>query len=287
MMRIAALAFLLAIVTSVSAEPQTRLVGANVEIDEPVAGNVRAAGARIVVKAPISGNFRAAAGQVVIDSSVGGNVTVAAGALELGPNARINGSLRFTGGSLEQDAGARVAGAIEEVSERHPRWASFGHSGPGRWIWTAGLMLLAAVIAAALPGASDRMAQELRARPWMPPVLGFIALTCIPVAALLVMITIIGIPIGILALLGYAMLLLVGYVCAAVVIGGMLLGRFKAESASLVGWRVGAAVAAMLAIALLARVPFIGGVVVLCALVIGVGLIFAAAFRQASAAPAA
>lgn len=287
MMRIAAFAILLAIAMAASAEGTTRLFGGHIEIDEPVSGNVRAAGGQIVVKAPISGNFRGAAGHVVIDSNIGGNVTVAAGALELGPNARINGNVRFAGGSLERDPAAQVTGTIEESSGRAPHWGSFRHSGPGRWLWTAGLMLLAAVIAAALPGASDRMAQEFRARPWMPPVLGFIALTCIPVAAVLVMITIIGIPIGLLALLGYAMLLLVGYVCAAVVIGGMLLGHFKAESAGLAGWRAGAAVLAMLAIALLARIPFVGGLVVLSALVIGVGLIFAAAFRQASVPPVA
>jgi hypothetical protein len=287
MMRIAALALLLAVATAAWAEPRTRLFGANVEIDEPITGSVRAAAGRIVVKAPISGDFRGAAGQVVIDASVGGNVTVAAGQLELGPNARIDGNLRFTGGSLERDPAAQVTGTIEQASGRHgPHFATFGHSGPGRWIWTAGLMLLAAIIAAALPGAADRMAQEFRARPWMPPVLGFIALTCIPVAAVLVMITIIGIPIGVLALLAYAALLLVGYVAAAVVVGGLLLGRFKAEAVGLATWRAGAAVLAMLSLALLARIPYLGGLVQFAALLVGVGLV-AALFHRRSPPPAA
>jgi hypothetical protein len=148
-------------------------------------------------------------------------------------------------------------------------------------------MLLAALIAGALPGPSARMAQELRERPWMTVLLGVVALTSIPIAAVLIMVTIIGIPIGIVALLGYVALLLVGYVWLSVVLGGLLLERVKPETAALTAWRMGAAVLTMLAIALLARLPFAGGLVRLAVLACGVGMIVAAIARSTRADPLA
>jgi hypothetical protein len=274
-------------------------VGADVDITEPVDGNVRAAGAEVKLSAPVSGDahlaggeiritgaikgkLRAAGGEVVIDGPIEGDASVAAGSLVLGPRARIAGKLVFRGGELKQDPAAQVAGGIERrmVGTHH----AHGMDPAGRaalgWLWTVGLMVMAAIIAAALPGPTQRMAGELREHPWTAPLIGFISLTCIPIAAVLIMITIVGIPIGILALLGYAALLLVGYVWLSVVVGGLLLDRFRADVASRIAWRVGAAVIAMLVLALLARVPFLGGWVAFAALVVGVGMVVSGIFRK-------
>ena len=75
-------------------------------------------------------------------------------------------------------------------------------------------------------------------------------------------------------------LLLVGYVWLAVVVGGLLLDRVKPETAALTAWRAGAAVLAMLALALLTRLPFVGGLVVFAALVVGVGMVVAVVIRR-------
>lgn len=261
-------------------------VGGSVAITEAVEGDLQAAGGKIAIAAPVSGKARLAAGRVLIDAPVGGDVTVAAGRLELGPNARLGGALRFHGGRLDRDPGAQVVGPIEHERRHTREFTVFDHS-TGRWLWTAGLMVLAGLIAALLPGPSQRMAQELRERPWMAPLLGFIAITCIPVAAVLVMITVIGIPVGVLALLAYAGLLLVGYVCVSVVVGGLLLDRLNAQAAGMWAWRAGAAVLAMLVLALLTRIPVAGGFILFAALAVGVGAIVMAIFRARGTPPAA
>lgn len=263
------------------------LAGGNVELGSAAAisGNATMAGGTIAVNGSIKGNLHAAAGRIRINGPVAGNTSIAAGTLELGPDARIQGTLIFRGQELHRDPAAQVVGRVEQLPGRwrwHERTAAqrLAHG----WIWTAVLMVLAALIAAALPGASHRMAQELRERPWITPLLGIVALTSIPIAAVLMMITIIGIPIGLLALIGYAALLLVGYVWLAVVVGGMLLDRVKPETAAQTAWRAGAAVLAMLVLAILVRVPFVGGLVHLTAVVVGVGMIAAAVFRHSSPA---
>ncbi len=271
------------VIVNAPVDGSVHVAGGRVELGSAAAisGDASMAGGTITVDGSIKGNLHAAGGDVRIDGPVGGNASIAAGTLELGPDARIQGTLTFHGGELHRDPGAQVAGGVER-SRRHWRWheRTLGQRFAHGWIWTAGLMMLAALIAAALPGATHRMAQELREHPWITPLLGLLALTSIPIAAVLLMITVIGIPLGLLAFIGYAALLLVAYVWVAVVVGGMLLDRVRQETAALTAWRVGAAVLAMLVLAILVRVPFVGGLVHLMALVVGVGMIVATAFRH-------
>lgn len=285
------------------------VAGGTVHVDAPVHGNVHMAGGKIefareasvsgdvalaggtvVIEGPITGNLRAVGGHVTLNGPIGGDAKIAAGTLTLGPDARIAGALKFRGGALEQDPAAQVTGGVT----RHPRggrlWVHEAPATPAErfmkgWLWTSGLIVLAALLAAALPGASRRMATELRERPWLTPLLGLVALSTIPVLAVLVMITVIGIPLGLLALVAYGGLLLLGYVWLAVVVGGLLLDRIKPEVAAQTAWRVGAAMLAMLSLGVLARMPFIGGLIGFVALLVGVGMVVGALLRRTTTPP--
>jgi len=266
-----------------------RMAGGKVEFarDASVSGDVALAGGTVVIEGPVTGTVRAVGGTVTLDGAIGGDAKVAAGTLKLGPDARIAGHLDFTGGEMSQDAAAQVTGGVTQHHRGSHRWHRDEPLSPGArflkgWLWTAGLIALAALLAAALPGPSRRMALELRERPWLTPLLGLVALSTIPVAAVLVMITIIGIPLGLLALMGYGVLLLLGYVWLAVVVGGLLLDRIRPEVAAQTAWRVGAAMIAMLSLGLLARMPFVGGLIGFVALVVGVGMVVGALLRRAS-----
>ncbi len=293
---------LVALCASLSTVACARLVaGGNVDINEPIDGNLYVAGGNVSITAPVSGNVRIAGGDISVTGNVGGklavagghvkldgpvagNATVSGGTLDLGPNARISGKLAFNGGHLDQDPAAQVVGGVVRSSRHRHEWdgEERGH-GIARAIWTVGLMLLAGIIAGALPGPVRRMQEELRTQPWLATLFGIVALTCIPIAAVIVMITIIGIPLGLLAILGYAALILVGYVASSVVVSGLLLDRYKSEVASQTAWRVGAAVLAMLLISTAAHVPFVGHFIGLVALVIGVGAIVGAIMHRRSA----
>ena len=260
-----------------------RLVGGKVTIasGSTISGDVSAAGGDVTVDGAVGGKLRVAGGKVRINGPVAGDASVAAGKLELGPDARIQGKLSFRGQDLQQDPAAQVAGGIQHVAS-HSHWHE--HTPGDRflhgWVWTLGLMVLAAILAAALPGPSNRMAAELREHPGATLLLGFLAFVGIPIAGVLLMITIIGIPIALIALMAYGILLVVGYAWVAGIVGGMLLDRVKPEVAALAAWRAGAAVLAMLVIALLARVPYLGGLTHIVALILGIGMIAAVVHRQ-------
>ena len=293
---------LLALCATLSTAACARVIaGGNIDVGEPVDGNLYVAGGNVNVTAPVSGNVRIAGGDITVTGSVGGklavagghvkldgpvagNATVSGGTLDLGPNARISGRLSFNGGRLDQDPAAQVIGGVVRSSRHHHEWdGEAHHHGIARAIWTVGLMLLAGIIAGALPGPVRRMQEELRTQPWLATLFGIVALICIPVAAVIVMITVIGIPLGLLAILGYVALILIGYVASSVVVSGLLLDRYKSDVASQTAWRVVAAGLAMLVIASLGMVPFVGRFIGVVALVIGVGVIVAAIVHRPSA----
>ena len=252
-----------------------RIAGGKLEIapSARVSGNVSAAGGEVRVLGPIDGYLFVGAGRVFINSAVAGDVNVRAGRVELGPRAAIAGKLRYASpDELVRDPAARVGGGVQ----RYAGMLSRGDAMPAAFggIWTAGLMVLAALLAAALPHRYERMSRTLATRPGMSALAGFAVLVCLPVLAILLLVTIIGLPLGLLTLLAYPILLLIAYVSVAVMAGRMALARWEPDKQAHRGWQAGAAAAAMLAIAVIASVPWIGALVVLAVLFIGLGSLF-------------
>lgn len=255
-----------------------RLAGGQVELGSraQVAGNVLAAGGMVNIEGAVKGYVRAAGGRVLINGPVDGDVLATAGTVELGPKARIGGKLRYASQEeIQRDAAAQVQGGVERLALEagwpvpNPAQRSVGLG--GGWVWSIGLMVIAAALAGAFPGFFSKVAETLRTRGWMSLLAGFVALVCIPVAALITMFTLIGVPLALLAIALYLVLLPVGYVSTGIGLGAWALGRFKADRTEAQWWRIGAAVLGVFGISLLGRVPFVGGFVIFAALLIGLG----------------
>lgn len=251
------------------------LAGGNVEItpEAEVRGDLFAGGGDVDIRGPVKGSVHAGGGQVRIDAAVDGDVHVASGDLDLGPGARIGGRLVHHGASLRRDDSAQVLGGVTRETREAGRKRVRAASESAGWLWTFGLVALAALIAGIFPAASRQAGEQMRREPGITFFAGFVALVCVPVAAVVLMITIIGIPVAIVALLGYFLLLMVGYAAAGVILGDAALQRLRAAEAGVTAWRVGAAVLAMLALALLTRIPVLGGLVVFAALLAGIGAV--------------
>lgn len=218
-----------------------------------VAGNVLVAGGDVRVDGAVKGYVRAAGGKVLINDPIGGDVVATAGKVELGPNARIAGQLRYASREeITQDAGAQVLGGVQrlQLESGKPGAEHAGRSfasGAG-WVWSVGLMILAAVLAGTLPGFSAGVGRALGTRVWMSLLLGFVALVCVPVAALILALSLIGLPLALLALASYLAMLLLGYVSAGIGLGSWVLARLQSDRAEARWWRIGAAALGVLAI---------------------------------------
>jgi hypothetical protein len=116
--------------------------------------------------------------------------------------------------------------------------------------------------------------------------LGFALLASLPVAGLLLLITVIGIPLGLAVLLAYPVVLLVGYLTAGLCLGDALAAALMRRSAAPPGTapRIGGLTVALIGLALAASLPYLGWVLLLAAIIAGVGALALRLYR-AYAAP--
>ncbi|MGB8856117.1 MAG: hypothetical protein WCC58_05540, partial [Burkholderiales bacterium] len=113
--------------------------------------------------------------------------------------------------------------------------------------------------------------QEVGASPWKSLGLGAAMLFTLPPLAILLMITIIGIPLAFALMALYAVLLLVGYLTTALYIGARAATALKKDTTNATWTRIGFAALALLALGLIRLIPFAGGLAVFVALLIGMG----------------
>jgi hypothetical protein len=88
---------------------------------------------------------------------------------------------------------------------------------------------------------------------------------------LLLVLTIIGIPLALLFAFGYVALMLFGYLVAAIFVGDTALERLSPARVQSVGWRILFLLLALILIAVVRQVPFVGGIVVALLFVAGIG----------------
>ena len=254
-----------------------RLAGGTVEISPSsrIEGGASIVGGQVRVNGAVGGYLQAAGGSIFIDAPIGGDVEASGGQIELGPGTRIAGKLRYRSRSeLKQDPAAQVTGGIEQLPFEIRRGRAIGR-GFARalfWFWTLGLMVLVAILLLLLPAFGNVIA-TLEARPGMSALVGFALLVCIPVASLILLITLIGAPLAFLSMAAYFVLLMVGYLATAAVIGDLLLKRLRPRTPATAGWRIAAAILGIFIISLIGGIPALGGLIVFVALIMGIGAV--------------
>jgi cytoskeletal protein CcmA (bactofilin family) len=251
-----------------------RIAGRQVEIapSSSIHGNVSLAGSDVRVDGKVDGYLQATGGRVVINGPVGGDVEMTSRHVELGPNARIAGNLRYTSPQpIKRAPEAQVTGTVEHIQSRGG-WTASRSIGLLAWgIWTIGLMILAAVAVALLPRIYSRITSTLENRPGMSLLVGLLSFIGIPLAAFILLITVIGIPLSFVLITIFLAMLTLAFVATSATVGDWILRRYRPELSSATSWRVGATVLGVVLIGLAGMVPFIGGMVVFAALLFGLG----------------
>lgn len=252
------------------------LIGGVINVNGPTSGDFLGAGGSIIINGPVAGDVAVTAGKLTINGVVSGDVTVEADELRLGKNARIMGNLNHTSrtATLNED---QVDGWIfhgePKPVDTAPASIPFSMIKTG-WnvFWGVALLLVSMIIVLAMPGTSRELAGNMKESPLKCLLYGFMALILVPIAALAIAGTIIGIPIAIIVGLLYALAIYLSKVFAALYLGQFIIPKSK----SLVA-QMALGVAAYL---VLANLPFIGGLAKMLALLLGLGTIAAKVFTK-------
>ncbi len=235
-----------------------------------IRGGVAAAASSLEIDGTVEEDLRAAAGELVLRGTVRGDANVIADRLDLAPDARIEGDLDYrTRIPLSPEAAARVAGAVryEEPIDEHEDdgGAAWGFL---FWTWQAGAALLAGLLAVALARPLvQQLASAIAGETTLGALLGFGAFLIVPVGAAVVMMTLVGLPIGIIAMLLFTVALYVAKLPIAAWAGDQLLARAGRPDAS----PYAAMAVGILALYLLFEIPWLGGLFWLAATWLGLG----------------
>jgi cytoskeletal protein CcmA (bactofilin family) len=244
--------------------------GGDITVHEGVSVGERAflAGGEVTVLGNIGGHLRAAGGEVELNGTVSGPASIYAETLRIGPNARIIGFLQYTGPNEPQIAdGARIEGGIQVQKTERPGVGGLVLAALG---FILGLVLIAIVYALLFPRFSQVAADEIRREPWPSLGWGFLVLIVVPVLAVVLMVTVVGIPLGLLLLWVYPIVLLAGYLTGVVFIARWLAGKAgKAldKRGALVLW----VLAAMVLWSIVQAVPVLGNLAGFFLWVLGIG----------------
>lgn len=242
--------------------------GGNVEIAGTVDGDVTAGGGNVIVaeSGSIAGNLEAGAGTIQLNGQIDGDVEVGADRITIGDNAEIGGDLTYSG-TLEGNEGA-VAGTITEDEGVGPDFAPT--LGPlASWVFALyGLVLnliLGAILLALFPRFSRGVADRVATSPVRAGLVGLAILIVVPILLIAIAITVVGIPITVLGLFAFALVSWIGIVYGWFALAAWVLSAAGVDSlwlALVVGLVVGT---------LLSQLPYVGGLLTLLVLLLGLG----------------
>ena len=198
----------------------------NLRIDGDVGGDVSAGAGSVHLEegATVAGNVDLGAGQVRIDGSIDGDARIGAETIHLGQDASIGGSLTYDGqleGNLDAVAGDitrdRTLGPTT-VTELQPLVS---------WVFAVYTflmnLLLGIILLALFPRFSAGVADRAMAEPVKTGLVGLGILVAVPLLLVILFITVIGIPLGLVGTLIFLFVAWVGLIYGRFVLGMWLL----------------------------------------------------------------
>jgi hypothetical protein len=216
----------------------------------------------VLVAGHVTGSVVAFHGQVTVSGTVDGSVISFSDRVRLLSGARVGGDVRsYKQAAIAPDAsvGGTVSG-VDFSKFNQAAWVS-------RYVWWFGVTvstLLLGLLILAFPARAQDALRDAAGRTWPSIGWGLIWFFALPIAAIILCVTIIGLPLGLAVLFALGLIYLIGYVAAAWWLGGVVARRASRFVAFLAGWGILRAGA---------LIPFVAGALWTIATIFGLGLI--------------
>jgi cytoskeletal protein CcmA (bactofilin family) len=228
-----------------------------------------AAASSSAVTGSVGRDIRASINRLAIDAPVGGDVHVVVGDLTFGSGAAVDGLVNYTSeNEAVVDSKAVILGSLNRfdpptndmtaVSQRSSVW---GFVRP-----ILSLLALALLMILVFPGLCKGTAQVIKEQPGKSAGAGAIVLFATPFAALLLLITVIGAPISMLSMLLYIVVICLSRVFAGYFLAQLVLDRVGKQLHPVLTMLGG-----VLVLALLFKIPYIGWILQLAAVLFAAG----------------
>lgn len=294
-----------------------RVAGGDISIESTVGGEFYASGGNITlsnaavvadavtlyggnvnIEGKINGSLKVYAQKVVLNGEITRDVEINAEEIELGPRAKLGAALRYPSDARFKTAeGVVIGGATTRGEAMNGRpdthydreWhGEMMGSGSG-WAGTiagtlasfVALLAAAALFLLVFTGFSRRASTKMLSTPWPAVAAGVAVLLGTPMLAMLLLVTLIGIPLGIVVMMLFPLMLLMGCIVGVFGIAQRVQRTIQKDapsgsSASMIGFFA----LTLLLVLLLGSLPFIGFLILLTILLLGTGACALELYRQ-------
>jgi cytoskeletal protein CcmA (bactofilin family) len=249
-----------------------------------VAGNVLGAGETVSVAGDVGGSLTGAGEKVDLQGNVGRGAELSLESLTVGPRARVGGSLTYYADhELDNIPPGVAAGGVQFVrAERdHAKAERPGarFNALGNFLsltWLAGCAIIGVALLRLFPRFAAEFLAVLETQPLPSLGLGVLALIGTIPVAILVGITVIGLPVALLMGAGYFTGLLIGWLFLALATGSILVGLVRKGRPWHPSW---AFLLGLVVLYVLSRLPILGALVTFIGLSFGLGAFLFALYR--------
>lgn len=194
-------------------------------------------GQRVYVEGKVNGEIKGGAGEAILGGEVGRDVELKTGELSVLPTTHIRGNLFY---SAQREATipkeAKIEGRVFYTPPPvvAPKPAPKGISFALELLWLLGLIATGAVLALLFPRHMREMGTDMLSRPWLNIGLGFLVLIAVPIGALLIAFSVVGIPLTLITWGLYLIALYISIPLLGTALGIKILGRLlKRETVNL------------------------------------------------------
>jgi cytoskeletal protein CcmA (bactofilin family) len=280
-----------------------RVAGSDVSIGGTIGEDLITAGSSIIIKeasgigrdlifgagniemdSRISGDIKGIAEIVEITNIISGDADIEVKELTITSTANIKGNLTYVSSNEATiHSGAVIGGEISRHLPAHDKWDRSWNFLPLINPWLKVLSFLAAllvgiIIILVIPEKSVQAAMAIRNKPLASLGWGALILFLAPLAILISILTIIGIPVGLLAIILYVILIFVSQLVVGLFIGQWIVSKLNIKESR--GSLIGALAIGLLLLTLLRLIPVVGWVVWLATTLFGIGAVGVLVFRK-------
>lgn len=234
-------------------------------------GEVVVFSGRVIVEGVVRGDVVVLEGPITVSGQVSGSVVALGGSIRLLEGAQVGGDV-LAHDAVHVEDGVRVAGTIREdvgfnLSEPLEVLGAFLS-----WLAVAvSTLILGLLFSFLAPQALERTTAAGRRAPWASVGWGVALAIGSPVVSTGLVASIVGLPLGLATLLAMVLLMFIGVVMAAHLVGRLLLGDERTTAtAFMAGWGIATVVGV---------IPFVSGVAFGLAAVFGLGEALVAVWR--------
>lgn len=240
--------------------------------------------AQMIMRGRIGGNLSGSASTVTISGQIDGDARIEAEKIVVLQGAIIGGRLRYNSKNEPKvEDGAQILGGVERIPDdekKDDKGYTIGSFFWDTW-WYLGSLALGAVMLALFRSFMVDVAGNITDATIRTLGLGILFLICLPIAAIAVALTLIGVPAAVLIALLWLTLLYLADIFTGLAIGNWLLGRLRKGTAPrpFVSLALG-----LLVVTVLCALPWIGWVVGSIISALAMGGFFVAAYNARSRA---